>query len=470
MELAEKLSILASTAKYDASCASSGSGSSESGGFSGGRSGGKTNNNGNNQGQGIPSFGVREPAGVCHSWTEDGRCVSLLKVLFSNTCRFDCAYCVNRASADTQRTSFTVNELVELTCEFYRRNYIEGLFLSSGIFADPDIVMDKLIETAKKLRTEAGYGGYIHLKIIPGTGEKKIREAGIWADRLSANIELPTDKSLQHLAPQKSGKVILGAMEETFIAGAENEEDRRKFRLGGSFGSGLNAKNTVPVFAPAGQSTQLIVGATAEDDKTILNLSGALYRKYALRRVYYSAYIPVGVPGRGGINDPRLPDISGLDCLDANGQPLALDPLVPPRPLLRREHRLYQADWLLRFYRFTPAEVLEGEDVFLDTALDPKTAWALRHLDFFPVEVNRADYDELLRVPGIGAKAGRRIIERRRSGALGFDGLRRLGVVLKRARYFITASGSFLERPEDPARIRRLLSDQDSLQPLLFEF
>jgi putative DNA modification/repair radical SAM protein len=343
---------------------------------------------------------------------------------------------------------------VELTCAFYRRNYIEGLFLSSGIFADPDIVMEKLIETARKLRSEAGYGGYIHLKIIPGTGEKLIREAGLWADRLSANIELPTDKSLQNLAPQKSGKVIFGAMKETFNAGEENEEDRRKFRLGG--------KNIVPTFAPAGQSTQLIVGASPESDKTILGLSRALYGKYALRRVYYSAFIPVGVHGNGGIPDPRLPEIPG--------PPPVIPVSGPPRSLMVREHRLYQADWLLRFYRFNPEEILEGEDTFLDSGLDPKTAWALRHLDFFPVEVNRADYDELLRVPGIGAKAGRRIVETRRSRSLGFENLRKLGVVLKRARYFITAGGSFIERPENPGRIRRILSNGDDLQPLLFEF
>ena len=430
MELAEKLSLLSASAKYDASCASSGSSASKRSGVPGG----------------LPSFGIREPAGICHSWTEDGRCVSLLKVLFSNTCRFDCAYCVNRFSADTRRTSFTVDELVELTCQFYRRNYFEGLFLSSGIFADSDIVMEKLIETARKLRKDAGFGGYIHLKIIPGAGEKMIREAGLWADRLSANIELPTDKSLQNLAPQKSGKLILGAMEETFNIEAENEEDRRKFALAG--------KDPVPAFAPAGQSTQLIVGASPENDKTILNLSGALYRKYALRRVYYSAFIPVGLPGYGGIPDPRLPP-AGFQS---------------PRTLLLREHRLYQADWLLRFYGFKPSEVLEGDEGFLDTYLDPKTAWALRHLDRFPVEVNRADYDELLRVPGIGAKSGRRIVETRRSRSLGFDNLRRLGVVLKRARYFITASGAFLDRGEDPQRLRRILSDEDSLQPLLFDF
>ena len=448
MELAEKLAILSASAKYDASCASSGSGAPGGNGSSGS---GTRSSGVRGKGQ-ASSFGISVPMGVCHSWTEDGRCVSLLKLLFSNACRYDCAYCVNRNSADTQRTSFTVNELVEITCAFYRRNYIEGLFLSSGIFSDPDIVMEKLILTAKKLRSEAGFGGYIHLKLIPGTGEKMIREAGLWADRLSANIELPTEKSLTYLAPQKSVKDILGAMEEAFNAGAENEEDRRKFRLG--------LKNAIPAFAPAGQSTQLVVGATGENDKTIINLSSALYRKYLLRRVYYSAFIPVGVPGNGGIPDSRLPEIP-IPPMYLSG---------PPGYLLHREHRLYQADWLLRFYKFSPGEILEGDEGFLDAAVDPKTAWALKHPDFFPVEVNRAGYDELLRVPGIGAKAGRRIIETRRSHSLSFETLRRLGVVLKRARYFVTASGSFIERCENPKRIRRLLSDEDYLQPLLFEF
>jgi putative DNA modification/repair radical SAM protein len=412
--LGEKIAVLAGAAKYDASCASSGSGGM------GGR------------------FGVSLPAGVCHSWTEDGRCVSLLKVLFSNVCRFDCAYCVNRASADTKRSSFTVDELVELTVQFYRRNYIEGLFLSSGIFADPDVVMEKLIETARKLRQEAGYGGYIHLKIIPGAGEALIREAGLWADRLSANIELPTERSLSTLAPQKSGKVIFRAMGEVHSTGAQFEEDRRRIR-------------STPVFAPAGQSTQLIVGATGEDDRTILGLSWAIYRKFSLRRVYYSAFIPVGTNGRGGIPDPRLPDIPG--------------------PPLVREHRLYQADWRLRFYHFDPGEVLE-EDAFLDPHLDPKTAWALRHLDRFPVEINRASYEELLRVPGLGAKTARRVLETRRSRQVGFETLRRMGAALKRARYFITAGGAFLDRPEDPGRIRRILADGDGagLQLPLFEF
>ncbi|MDR0582861.1 MAG: putative DNA modification/repair radical SAM protein [Treponema sp.] len=429
MDPGEKISILAAAAKYDASCASSGSGTD-----SGSRDKGKS------------GFGLSVPAGICHSWTEDGRCVSLLKVLFSNSCRFDCAYCVNRASADIKRGSFTVGELVELTCEFYRRNYIEGLFLSSGIFADPDIVMEKLIETAKTLRREAGYGGYIHLKIIPGAGEKSIREAGVWADRLSVNIELPTDKSLQTLAPQKSGKVILGAMGDFSGLSAGFEEDRRKTRFL------PRGKSSAPVFAPAGQSTQLIVGASAEDDRQIINLSSSLYRKFSLRRVYYSAFIHPGVSARGVPGDPRLPDIPG--------------------PPLVREHRLYQADWLLRFYHFAADEILENNEPFLDSHIDPKTAWALRHLEFFPVEINRADYETLLRVPGIGAKTARRILETRRSRSLSFDGLRRIGAVLKRARYFITCGGSFIEKSDDPRRIRRILSDIDGagMQLPLFEF
>jgi len=419
MELSEKLSILAGAAKYDASCASSGSDGK-------GALGGK-------------KFGVSVPAGVCHSWTEDGRCVSLLKLLFSNVCRFDCAYCVNRASADIPRSSFTVQELVDLTSEFYRRNYIEGLFLSSGIFADPDIVMEKLIETARTLRTQSGYGGYIHLKIIPGTGDRLIKEAGLWADRLSVNIELPTEKSLVRLAPDKSGQSILGAMGDFSNISSEFDEARRKPRYL------PKGKAAVPAFAPAGQSTQLIVGASAEDDRQIINLSSSLYRKFSLRRVYYSAFIHPG-------SDPRLPDIPG--------------------PPLVREHRLYQADWLLRFYHFKAGEILDNDETFLDPHIDPKTAWALRHLDFFPVEINRADYETLLRVPGIGAKTARRVIETRRSRAINFESLRRLGAVLKRARYFIICNGAFIERPDDPLRIRRHLSDIDGagLQLPLFEF
>jgi len=387
--------------------------------------------------------------GVCHSWTEDGRCVSLLKVLYSNVCKYDCAYCVNRASADIKRSSFTVKELVELTTEFYRRNYIEGLFLSSGIFSDPDIVMEKLIETAKTLRTESGYGGYIHLKIIPGTGEKMIREAGLWADRLSCNIELPTEKSLNCLAPDKSGKTILGAMNDFSGLKNEYEETRRKI----NFLPQGKTKSTF--FAPAGQSTQLIVGATSEDDRQIINLSSSLYNKFSLKRVYYSAFIHPGgylQKENSMLSDSRLPEI-----------------VSPP---LVREHRLYQADWLLRFYHFSAGEILNEDEPFLDTHIDPKTAWALKNLDFFPVEINRADYETLLRIPGIGAKTARRILETRRSKKITIETLQRIGAVLKRARYFLTAAGAFIERPDDPVRIRRLLSDTDGagLQLPLFEF
>jgi putative DNA modification/repair radical SAM protein len=424
--LQDKISILSGAAKYDASCASSGSGGFPS-------KGGK--------------FGTSLPMGVCHSWTEDGRCVSLLKVLYSNVCRYDCAYCVNRASADIKRSSFTVSELVGLTTEFYRRNYIEGLFLSSGIFADPDIVMEKLIDTAKTLRTESGYGGYIHLKIIPGTGEKMIREAGLWADRLSCNIELPTEKSLVCLAPQKSGKTILGAMNDFSGLKNEYEETRHKVKFL------PQGKTKTPFFAPAGQSTQLIVGATTEDDRQIINLSSSLYNKFSLKRVYYSAFIhPGGYLQNENRADSRLPQMTS--------------------PPLVREHRLYQADWLLRFYHFSAGEILSVDEPFLDTHIDPKTAWALKNLDFFPVEINSADYETLLRIPGIGAKTARRIIESRRSRRLNMDNLRRIGAVLKRARYFLTAGGAFIEKPDDPARIRRLLSDTDGagLQLPLFEF
>jgi len=435
-DLHEKISILSGAAKYDASCATSGSS-----GF---------------KGQGGNKLGATLPMGVCHSWTEDGRCVSLLKVLYSNVCKYDCAYCVNRSSADIKRSSFTVQELADLTCEFYRRNYIEGLFLSSGIFSDPDIVMDKLIETAKTLRTESGFGGYIHLKLIPGTGENQIREAGKWADRLSVNIELPTEKSLNCLAPEKSKKTILGAMNDFCGIKCEHEEQREKINFL------PQGKSKTPYFSPAGQSTQLIVGATNENDRQIINLSSSLYNKFSLKRVYYSAFIHPGSLSRSGLfkepgssaklSDPRLPDTVG--------------------PPLVREHRLYQADWLLRFYHFKANEILSEDEPFLDTHIDPKTSWALKNLDFFPIEINRADYDTLLRIPGIGAKTARRVIETRRSRSLSMENLHRIGATLKRARYFITAGGSYIERPDDPVRIRRLLSDTDGagLQLPLFEF
>jgi putative DNA modification/repair radical SAM protein len=414
----EKLEILSASAKYDASCAS---------------------------GFGRPGPPERLPIpGISPGWTGTGRCIPLLKVLFSNVCRFDCAYCVNRVSALIRRTAFAVDELADFTAALYRAGRIGGLFLSSGVFSDPDIVMERLIAVAKKLRT-GGYAGYIHLKIIPGAGEKLIREGGRWADRLSVNIELPTDKSLRFLAPQKSGALIFGAMGEAAQAAAENREDRRHVK-------------SAPAFSPAGQSTQLIVGASGEDDRTILTLSSALYRKFSLRRVYYAAYKPVSLgAGRG------LPDLN-----------------APP---LVREHRLYQADWLLRFYHFSLREILE-EGPFLDPWLDPKTAWALRRPGLFPLEVTRASYEELIRVPGIGAKTGRRIIEARAAAAfggasrsLGFERLRRLGVILKRARYFILLNGACLDplsrkKAEDPGALRRLLAEGEGaeLQLPLFGF
>ena len=427
-DLHEKISILSGAAKYDASCATSGST-----GF---------------KAPGGNKLGSTLPLGVCHSWTQDGRCVSLLKVLYSNVCKYDCAYFVNRASADIKRSTFTVKELADLTCEFYKRNYIEGLFLSSGIFADPDIVMEKLTETARTLRVEMGFGGYIHLKLIPGTGEKMIREAGKWADRLSVNIELPTEKSLQCLAPDKSKKDIIGAMSDFANVSSETEEAKQKSKFL------PQGKTPSPWFAPAGQSTQLIVGATGENDRQIINLTSSLYNKFLLKRVYYSAFIhpgSLGVPGSNTV-DTRLPETAG--------------------PPLVREHRLYQADWLLRFYHFNASEILSEDSPYLDAHLDPKTVWALNNLDFFPIEINRADYETLLRIPGIGAKTARRILENRRRGNLSIENLHRMGAAVKRARYFMTASGAYIERPDDPARIRRLLSDTDGagLQLPLFDF
>jgi putative DNA modification/repair radical SAM protein len=376
MELQEKLSILAGAAKYDASCASSGSKRASSGGL-----------------------GAANPAGVCHSWTGDGRCISLLKILYSNVCRLDCAYCMNRVSNDIARTSFTSDEIARLTISFYKRNYIEGLFLSSGIFADPDIVMGRLIDTAKLLRRDHGFQGYIHLKAIPGCGDRLMREAALWADRLSANIELPTATSLLALAPQKDGQTILGSMRFLRDGIKENETSSRQTRRR-------------PPFLPAGQSTQLIVGATDDSDALILRLANSLYKKMDLRRVYYSAYVPVST-------DARLPGVA---------------------PPLKREHRLYQADWLLRFYGYSIDDILESAESRLDLDIDPKVAWALRHPEFFPVELRTADYERILRVPGIGVIGAQRIISARRSSSVNAENLGKLGISLKRAGHFITVN------------------------------
>lgn len=403
MDLARKLELLASGAKYDASCASSGSA----------RAGQKG------------SIGRTLPTGVCHSFSGDGRCISLLKLLFSNSCRYDCAYCANRASNDMERTSFTTDELLRLTVSFYRRNYIEGLFLSSGIFSDPDIVMERLVEVARRLRQEAGFGGYIHLKAIPGCGDRILRRAGLYADRLSANIELPTASSLARLAPDKSGTEILGAMRYIGERCDEEREDRGRLA-------------TTPSFAPAGQSTQLIVGATLDSDRSILGLAQGLYRRYGLRRVYYSAYLPVR-------QDGRLPEAA---------------------PPLRREHRLYQADWLLRFYGFKADEILDATGDNLAEDLDPKSAWAIAHPEFFPVELSRASLDELLRVPGLGALSARRILGARRAGRIAPELLPRLGLVMKRARWFITLYGKRLDTVSDWNKLRPLLADRAETSPL----
>ncbi len=397
MDLGDKLAILAGAARYDASCASSGS----------------------SRKAGPGGIGAGSPAGVCHSFTGDGRCISLLKVLYSNSCRNDCAYCANRLSAEVERASFTAEELVRLTIGFYRRNYIEGLFLSSGIFADPDIVMERLVEVARLLREREGFGGYIHLKAIPGCGDRLLRKAGLYADRLSANIELPTASSLSRLAPQKSGREILGAMRFMSEAESESREDRGRIR-------------TAPRFAPAGQSTQLVVGASPEDDRTIVGLASALYKRYGLRRVYYSAFIPVA-------GDPRLPE-----------------PAAPP---LRREHRLYQADWLMRCYGYAAEEILDESESSLAADVDPKTAWALRHPEFFPVDALGAEYERLLRVPGVGVTGAGRIVAARRRSRLRAEDLAAMGIVMKRARWFLSLGGRPLAAAPGPERLRPLLAD-----------
>ena len=390
----EKLSILADAAKYDVSCSSSG---------------GKRKNV-------DKGLGNAEGMGICHSYTEDGRCVSLLKILLTNHCIFDCAYCVSRRSNDVKRAAFTVDEVVDLTMNFYRRNYIEGLFLSSGIFSSPDYTMERLVRIVKKLRTEHKFNGYIHVKAIPGASEELIQEAGLYADRLSVNIELPSEMSLQNLAPEKNYQEILTPMGQIRDGIIQNKEEKALFKK-------------VPQFASAGQSTQLIVGASQENDRQIIQLTDSLYKGYGLKRVYYSGYIPV-------TDDARLPQLT--------------------RPPVIREHRLYQTDWLMRFYGFQAEEILDPEHPFLDLEIDPKLAWALRNRQVFPVDVNTADYELILRVPGIGARSAKRIVAARRFTTLTLDNLHKFGVVLKRARYFITCRGLALDaRDYDEQTIRR---------------
>lgn len=377
MDVAKKLSVLADAAKYDASCSSSGS---------------KTKRAGN-------GVGSTEGNGICHSYTPDGRCISLLKILLTNYCMYDCKYCVNRISSDVERARFTVEEVVKLTLDFYMRNYIEGLFLSSGIVRDSDYTMEQLIAVAKTLRLGHGYRGYIHLKTIPGASDALLAEAGLYADRLSVNIELPTVADLASLAPEKDRVGLERNMDEVKTRTLEFKEDRKR---------GLKP----PVFAPAGQSTQMIVGATDTPDKDILVTSSTLYDKYRLRRVYYSAFSPIPHA------DARLPG------------------KAPP---LLREHRLYQADWMLRFYDYTVGEIANEATPNLEVDIDPKTAWALRNPGYFPLDVNRASREQLLRIPGFGVRTVNTILKTRRYRRLRLEDVLRLKVAWKRAKPFVIA-------------------------------
>lgn len=374
--LQEKLEILADAAKYDVSCSSSG--------------GTRKNKNG--------GLGDSHASGICHSYTEDGRCISLLKILLTNHCIYDCAYCVSRKSNDIKRAAFTVEEVVDLTINFYRRNYIEGLFLSSGIFKDADTTMERLVRIAKKLRTEHKFNGYIHLKSIPGASDDLMKEAGLYADRLSINLEIPTTAGLKLLAPEKSHDQMIKPM--GFI---KNElilykEEKKIFK-------------STPKFAPAGQSTQMIVGATNETDLKIIKVADHFYRNFNLKRVYYSGYVPM-------LEDKRLPSI---------------DSQVP----MLRENRLYQADWLMRFYGFEADEILEKNNPFLDLEVDPKLAWALRHREQFPVNINTATREMILRVPGIGRKSLFKILTARKFQKLNMEHLQKMGVAVNRAKFFV---------------------------------
>jgi len=376
----EKLAILADAAKYDVSCSSSGS-----------------NRKNTNKG-----LGDATGMGICHTYTEDGRCVSLLKILLTNVCIYDCAYCVSRKSNDIKRAAFTVQEVVDLTINFYRRNYIEGLFLSSGIFKNADYTMERLVLIAKKLRTEHRFNGYIHLKTIPGASEELMHEAGLYADRLSVNIELPTESGLKLLAPDKNREDMIRPMDyisDTIISMKETQ---------------LRMKST-PKFVPAGQSTQMIIGATGETDRQIIDTANHFYKGFNLKRVYYSGYVPV-------LSDARLP---------------ALGSQVP----MLRENRLYQADWLMRFYGFQAAEITDDASPNLDLEIDPKLGWALRNLHVFPVDINTADLHLILRIPGIGVGSAQKIVAARRFAHLHWDQLKKLGIAVNRAKYFLTCKG-----------------------------
>ncbi|WP_270396012.1 putative DNA modification/repair radical SAM protein [Mediterraneibacter massiliensis] len=406
MSVYDKLQILSDAAKYDVACTSSG-----------------VDRKGNGTG-----MGNCNKAGICHSFSADGRCISLLKILFTNECIYDCKYCVNRSSNDVVRTSFTPEEVCMLTMEFYRRNYIEGLFLSSGILKSPDYTMELIYAALYKLRYVHNFQGYIHVKTIPGTDEEMVRRIGFLADRMSVNLELPTAEGLRLLAPHKNRKNILTPMRLVQNKMTENKQEITLYR-------------NVPRFVPAGQSTQMIIGATPETDYQILNVAESLYKKFELKRVFYSAFVSVNK------------ECSLLSARTEEGPPLL------------REHRLYQADWLLRFYHFEAKELLDEKNPNFNIFLDPKCNWALKHLEYFPVEVNQADYKMLLRVPGIGCKSASRIVKARRFGNLKFEDLKKMGVVLKRAVYFLTCGGRMMYpvKMEEDYITRNLLHTKEKL-------
>ena len=397
----DKLKILAESAKYDVSCASSGTSRSHKKG----------------------QIGSAEGWGICHSFAEDGRCISLLKIMLTNNCIYVCAYCINRRSNDLPRATFSVTELVNLTIEFYRRNYIEGLFLSSGVVRNPDYTMERLVKVVKDLRQVYRFNGYIHLKSIPGASQELVNEAGLYADRMSVNIEIPNEQSLQLLAPEKDFQSVFTPMRYIQQGMLQSAEERKKYRH-------------APHFVPAGQSTQMIVGATSDSDKDILHLTSALYKRPSMKRVYYSGFVPVNG------YDNRLPALK--------------------QPPLVRENRLYQADWLLRFYNFKVDEIVDDSYPDLDLEIDPKLAWALRHPEAFPVDINRADYEMLLRVPGLGVKSAKMILTARRYSRLGTSHLKQIGVVLKKAQYFITCNELPTRTVNEikPENVRRILTQR----------
>lgn len=399
----EKLRILSDAAKYDVSCSSSGSSR-------------KNTSNG---------LGNAAYSGICHSWSADGRCVSLLKILMTNHCIYDCKYCINRKSNDIERAILTPDEIVRLTINFYRRNYIEGLFLSSGVIKNADYTMEQMIAVAKKLRLEENFNGYIHMKVIPGASRELIHEIGLYVDRVSVNIELAENKALKLLAPDKKPTDISTSMGLIRKNQIQNTEEKKLFK-------------STPSFIPAGQTTQMIIGAGGESDFAILNRSENLYKNFGLKRVYYSAYVPVN---KSGI--------------------LANTGAVP----MLREHRIYQADWLLRFYNFKAEEILDEKNPFIDPLLDPKANWAVQNWHLFPMEINRAPYKDLIRIPGIGVTSAKRIVMARRHNVIKYEHLKKLGVVIKRAKYFITVNGEFMGfRKESPELIRNALIEKEKME------